>query len=121
MNNMDNKIVNNTALDEIDQFLIKKFGEKEYLQARERARFRVELARIIKQRRIELNMDQKELAKKLQTSQQQLSKYEVAENSPTVDRLYELCLMLELEMVVRDPQSGHELLSTKRRGNDKSR
>ena len=38
---------------------------------------------------------------------------EVGENSPTVDRLYDLCVMLELELIIRDRNDGHELISMK--------
>ena len=47
-------------------------------------------------------MDQKELAKKLHTTQQQLSRYEVGENSPTIERFYNMCAMLDLEMIGSD-------------------
>ena len=59
-----------------------------------------------------MHMDQKELAKKLHTTQQQLSRYEVGENSPTVERLYDICKMLDLELVIRENKKGRELIRT---------
>ena len=80
--------------------------------AKERARFKIEFAHAVKQRRIEMQMDQKELARKLHTSQQQLSRYEVGENGPTIERLYDLCVTLGLEMIIRDKENGRELINT---------
>ena len=57
-----------------------------------------------------MDLDQKDLAKKLHTTQQQLSKYEVGENSPTVERLYDICQALNLELIVRDKEKGQELV-----------
>ncbi len=102
--------IRNPDIDAINKALIKKFGEAEYTKAKERAKFRLELACAIKQRRIDMHMDQRELAKKLGTTQQQLSRYEVGENSPTIERFYDICTMLNLEMTIRDRENGRELV-----------
>jgi DNA-binding XRE family transcriptional regulator len=102
----------NPELDALDRALADKFGAEEYARAQERAKFKLILARAVKQRRIEMNMDQKVLANKLHTSQQQLSRYEVGENSPTLDRFFEICELLDLEIVVRDRINGRELVHT---------
>lgn len=102
----------NTDLETLKKALSDKFGAEVFTKAKERARFRLDLAQAVKQRRIEMHMDQKVLAKKLRTTQQQLSRYEVGENSPTVDRFYEICDSLNLEMIIRDKESGRELIRT---------
>ena len=104
--------VRNPDLDAINKALIEKFGAEDYAKARERAKFKLELARAVKQRRLDMHMDQKELAKKLHTTQQQLSRYEVGENSPTIERFYDICAMLDLEMIIRDKENGQELIRT---------
>ena len=100
----------NQETEDLEQSLVEKFGAAEYTAARARARFKAELARTMKQRRIDLDMDQKDLAMKLHTTQQQLSKYEIGENSPTAERLYDICQALNLELIVRDKEKGHELI-----------
>ena len=109
---MNDRKIDDSNLDlaVIEKALAAKFGESEFAAARERAKFKLELARAVKRRRLEMNMDQKELAKKLHTTQQQLSRYEVGENSPTADRLYDLCKVLGLELVIRDGKEGTVLL-----------
>jgi ribosome-binding protein aMBF1 (putative translation factor) len=101
----------NPDIDVIEKALIEKFGEVEYSAAKERAKFKHELARAVKERRIKLHMDQKELANKLHTTQQQLSRYEVGENSPTAERLYDICKMLDLELILQD-NAGVRILNT---------
>lgn len=95
---------------EIEKALIEKFGAFEYAEAKERAKFKADFARAMKNRRIELNLDQKELASKIHTSQQQLSRYEVGENSPTIERLFDICKMLNLDLIVREKENGKVLL-----------
>ncbi len=97
-------------LEALNKALSDKFGAETFAKARERARFRLDLAHAVKQRRIEMHMDQKDLAKRLRTTQQQLSRYEVGENSPTVDRFYEICDSLNLELIIRDKDNGKELI-----------
>ena len=100
----------NQDTEDLERNLIEKFGAAEYTAARARARFKAELARTMKQRRIDMDLDQKDLAMKLHTTQQQLSKYEVGENSPTAERLYDICQALNLELIVRDKEKGQELV-----------
>jgi ribosome-binding protein aMBF1 (putative translation factor) len=109
---MNGDMVNKKNQDTVDleRNLIEKFGADEYNAAMARARFKAELARTMKQRRIDLDLDQKDLALKLHTTQQQLSKYEVGENSPTADRLYDICQALNLELIVRDKEKGQVLV-----------
>ena len=96
----------------LERNLIEKFGAAEYTAARTLARFIAELARTMKQRRIDMNMNQKYLAVKLHTTQQHLSKYEVGENSPTVERLCDFCQALNLELIVRDKLINQEFVHT---------
>ena len=100
----------NQDTEDLERNLIEKFGAAEYSAARAQARFKAELARTMKQRRIDMDLDQKDLAMKLHTTQQQLSKYEVGENSPTAERLYDICQALNLELIVRDKEKGQEFV-----------
>lgn len=109
MNNQK-KMTRNPDTEIIEKALVEKYGAEEYAKARARAKFKAELAHIMKQRRIELDMDQKELAVKLHTTQQQLSRYEVGENSPTIERVYDICQMLNLELIVREKDKGTVLV-----------
>lgn len=102
----------NADLAALDKALAEKFGAEEYATARARSKFKKDITQAIRKRRVDLKMDQKELAAKLHTSQQQLSRYEVGENSPTIERLYDLCEMLDLELVLRDKDDGHEIVNT---------
>jgi len=109
-NETENIETKNPDIKAIEESLIKKFGEKNYKEARERAKFKLDLAQAVKRRRIEMHMDQKELARKLHTTQQQLSRYEIGENSPTIERLYDICKMLDLDIVIMDNKNGKELI-----------
>lgn len=109
---MKKKNIRSPELEALNNALIEKFGIEEFTLAKERAKFKIKFAHAVKQRRVEMKMDQKELAKKLHTSQQQLSRYEVGENGPTIERLYDLCVTLGLELIIRDKENGRELVKT---------
>ncbi|HEY5467276.1 MAG TPA: helix-turn-helix transcriptional regulator [Clostridia bacterium] len=94
----------------IGEALRKKFGEKEYTAARARAQFKRDMCSLLRHRRTDLQLDQKSMAKMLRTTQQQLSKYETGENSPSLERLYDLCTALNLEVVIRDRIDKKELI-----------
>lgn len=100
----------NPELLEIEEALKLKFGDKAFAAAMARAQFRADMSRLLRKRRMDLNLDQKSLAKILNTTQQQLSKYEVGENSPTLERLYDLCMALNLELIVRDKDEKNVLI-----------
>lgn len=112
---MSNKTTINANPENLDlhKKLIEKFGEKEFAAAKERAEFKIEMANAMKQRRIKLHIDQSELARKIKTSQQQLSRYEVGINSPTLDRVYDLCKALNLELILREKDKKTELVHIK--------
>lgn len=103
--------VRNPDLVKLQNEAIEKFGAEEWAKAREQTRIKRELAKALRERRIELAMDQKELAKYLHTTQQQLSKYEVGENSPTMDRFYEMCKYLDVDIVLKDKKTDRILVS----------
>jgi DNA-binding XRE family transcriptional regulator len=97
---------------ELEERLQSKFGKKNLDEAKERAQFKMKVASAMRERRIYLHMDQSELAGLIRTSQQQLSRYEVGTNSPTVERLYDLCKVMGLELILRDKEKGTELVRT---------
>ena len=100
----------NPDIEAVENALIAKFGEEAYRVSKSKAKFKADMAHAMKPRRIELDMDQKDLAKKLNTTQQQLSRYEVGENSPTLERVFDLCKALKLELIVREKDHGKELI-----------
>lgn len=95
---------------ELENKLITKFGEQAFIASRERAEFKSKMASAVKRRRIDLHMDQSELARRIKTSQQQLSRYEIGMNSPTIERVYDLCKALDLEFILREKDKGTELI-----------
>jgi DNA-binding transcriptional regulator YiaG len=107
---MNSHYSRNPITAEIEESLKKKFGDDEFAEAKERAKRRNELAQALRRRRIEMNMDQKAFAALIKTTQQQLSRYEIGENSPTVDRLFEICHYLGLEMIIQEKGKNEVLM-----------
>ena len=100
----------NPDLVALENAIIEKYGHEEFEKSMERAKFKSELARTIRQRRLDLNMDQKEVAKRLHTTQQQLSRYEVADFSPSIERLFDLCKVLNLKLEIKTADTNELLI-----------
>lgn len=108
---INDECINQDNLD-LEARLQAKFGKRNFDEAIERAQFKMKVANAMRERRIFLHMDQSELAGLIRTSQQQLSRYEVGANSPTIERLYDLCKAMGLELILRDKEKGTELVRT---------
>lgn len=70
------------------------------------------LMETMKQRRIDENLNQTELAKATSSSQKQISCYEHSIQMPTIGKFIALCEALELEMVLRTKKENEELFSS---------
>lgn len=102
----------NPDLEALKKALMVKFGEKNFTEALERARFKFDMRLALHQRRLNMNLDQKELAQRMNIKQQQVSRYESGQNSLPLERLYDFIHALDLELVLKDKQSGEILVRT---------
>jgi HTH-type transcriptional regulator/antitoxin HipB len=102
----------NPDLEALKKALMAKFGEKNFSEALERARFKYDMRFALQQRRLSMNLDQKELAQLMNIKQQQVSRYESGQNSLPLERLYDFIHALDLELVLQDKQSGKILIRT---------
>jgi len=97
-------------LRKIDASAVEKFGEKEYEAVLSKEEFKVDLAMALSTKREALGLSQTDMAKEIHTTQQQISKYEKSSVSPTIERLYEMCKVLGLEIIIKDKEQKKELL-----------
>lgn len=100
----------NKTLERIRARGYEKFGEASYQESLNLKERELQLAELLAERRIQMNINQSDMAKKLATSQQQISKYEQAESIPKLDVLWKLLDILDLELVVKDKTEKKELL-----------
>jgi len=102
----------NPDLEALKKTLMAKFGEKNFSEALDRARFKSDMMRVLRQRRIKMELDQKELAQRMNIKQQQVSRYESGQNSLPLERLYDFIHALDLELVLKDRHSEEILIRT---------
>ena len=96
-------------LQDIRESGIQRFGEANYNEALERARLRREFAQLLRTQRKAIKLDQRDLAKTMHITQQQLSKYEKGTTIPSMDRMAELLKAVGLVIVIQNKE-GKELV-----------
>ena len=102
--------MSNLILERIREKGYEKFGREVYQKALDQKERELQLAELLAERRNQMNINQKDLAIFLDTSQQQISKYEKAESLPKLEVLLKILDKLNLEMVVVDRENKKELL-----------
>lgn len=96
-------------LHEIHENGIQQFGEANYNEALERARLKREFAQLLRTQRKAIKLDQRDLAKTMNITQQQLSNYEKGTTIPSLDRMAELLKAVGLVIIIQNKE-GKELV-----------
>jgi len=107
MANNSNFVEGNEALNKLQSMLNKQHGEAIFTDSLRVARLERNLIDSIVLSRKHKNLTQKDLAQFLDTKAQQISKYERAEQIPSLSVLLKLCdaLNLELSLISKENQT----------------
>ncbi|MCK5762872.1 MAG: helix-turn-helix transcriptional regulator [Clostridiales bacterium] len=99
-------------LDELDKIGEEKFGKEIYEKAKNEARVNLEIMEFLTERRKSLNISQEEMGRLLKTTQEQISKYENLNNSPSLERFMKILDSLNIDLIFVDRDKKKELYHT---------
>ncbi|MEA3422551.1 MAG: helix-turn-helix transcriptional regulator [Bacillota bacterium] len=99
-------------LEELDRIGEEKFGKEIYDKAKNEARINLEIMDFLTERRKSLNISQEEMGRLLRTTQEQISKYENSNNSPSLERFMKILDALNIDLIFVDRNKKKELYHT---------
>ena len=100
------------AINAIEQGMIKQHGADKVKKALIVAKLQSQLTEVLADRRIDLEISQVELASKIDSSQKQISRYERNEQAPSIGKLIEWCLELDVDLVLTNKTDNNILFHT---------
>lgn len=99
-------------LDELDKIGEEKFGKEIYEEAKREARINLEIMDFLAERRKSLKISQEKMGSLLKTTQEQISKYENLNNSPSLERFIKILDTLNIDLIFVDRDKKKELYHT---------